>query len=47
MLPPIFIDFHAAVETVLQLARASAATPQEHTACDTVEDFVVNHLGDD
>jgi hypothetical protein len=49
------MDLHKAFEIVLSLARQNIIDqidmPSEHTeqreACDIVEDYVVNHLGDE
>lgn len=35
------------IEAVLKLARKAAATPEEVEACDQLEDYVVNQLGDE
>ena len=36
-----------AIEIVLHLARPQATTDTDHEACDLLEDFAVNTLGDD
>lgn len=41
------MDLIEAIEIVLALARKQATTIDEIEACDTVEDFAVNQLGDD
>jgi hypothetical protein len=36
-----------AIEHVLRLARQAATTTEDKEACDQVEDFAVNELGDE
>lgn len=44
---PHFIDIQGAIEIVLTLARQAKTTPLHRVACDTLEDFAANNLGDD
>lgn len=41
------IDVQDAIGIVLHLARQAAQTDQDRIACDVIDDFAVNHLGDD
>jgi len=42
-----FMTLQDAIDIVLRLARETASTENESIACDVVEDFAVNQLGDD
>jgi hypothetical protein len=44
--PALFMNINDAIEIVLALAREHA-TDQEIIACDVLEDFAVNILGDE
>ena len=42
-----FMTLEDAIEIVMAMARKMAETDEEINACNVVEDFIVNNLGDE